>query len=85
VQYRVGGNGYEASAADTEILSLPGSGERLLLGGRSLGRRSDGLRIVAATYGARDRFNDVRQLLQSRVQGGAGTAGDQCQWAETPS
>jgi DnaJ-like protein len=68
VQYRVGGNGYQASAADAEILSLPGSGERLRRGGRSTGRRSDGLRIVAATYGARDRFNDVRPFLQSRVQ-----------------
>lgn len=68
VQYRVGGNGYEASAADREILSLPGGEERR--GGPPHGRRSDGLRIIAATYGARDRLSDVRQLLQSRVQGG---------------
>jgi Zn-dependent protease with chaperone function len=27
-----------------------------------------GLQIIAASYGARDRFNDVRQRLQSRVQ-----------------
>jgi hypothetical protein len=38
-------------------------------GGRALGRRRAGLRIVAATYGARDRLIDVRRLLQSRVQG----------------
>jgi len=71
VQYQVGGNRYEASAADTEILSLPGSGARRGQdGGRALGRRRDGLRIVAATYGARERLIDVRQLLQSRAQDG---------------
>jgi hypothetical protein len=38
-----------------------GSGDR--------GRRStSGLRILSARYGAQDRFTDVRQLLQSRVQ-----------------
>jgi hypothetical protein len=38
-----------------------GSGDR----GRS---SPTGLRILAASYGAKDRFADVRQLLQSRVQ-----------------
>jgi hypothetical protein len=39
-------------------------------GGRPVGRRHGGLHIVAATYGARDRVIDVRQLLQSHVQDG---------------
>ena len=32
------------------------------------GRRTTGLQILSARYGAQDRFADVRQLLQSRVQ-----------------
>ena len=39
-------------------------------GGRPPDRRRGGLRIISATYGARDRVIDVRQLLQSRVQDG---------------
>lgn len=38
--------------------------------GRPAGRRHGGLRIVAATYGARDRMIDVRRQLQSLVQDG---------------
>ena len=43
------------------VTANTGSGDR--------GRRSTtGLRILSARYGAQDRFADVRQLLQSRVQ-----------------
>lgn len=38
--------------------------------GRPAGQRHGGLRIVAATYGARDRMIDVRRQLQSLVQDG---------------
>ena len=38
--------------------------------GRPAVRRHGGLRIVAATYGARDRMIDVRRQLQSLVQDG---------------
>jgi len=48
------------------VLSLPappGKGSTQISQGATTG-----LRIVAASYGAKDRFNDVRQRLQSRVQ-----------------
>ncbi|MBP1622541.1 MAG: yfgC 3 [Acidobacteria bacterium] len=58
------------------VLSLPaprekGSTQSLTgnTGSGDRGRRNTvGLRILSARYGAQDRFTDVRQLLQSRVQ-----------------
>jgi len=57
------------------VLSLPApratGGTQSLTGntGGDSGQRSTtGLRILSASYGARDRFNDVRQRLQSYVQ-----------------
>lgn len=58
------------------VLSLPappGKGSnQILQGDAGTGypgqTGTSGLQIVAASYGARDRFNDVRQRLQSRVQ-----------------
>jgi hypothetical protein len=58
------------------VLSLPApraiGGTQSLTGntgsGDSRQRSTTGLRILSASYGARDRFNDVRQRLQSYVQ-----------------
>jgi hypothetical protein len=58
------------------VLSRPappgkGSAQRLqgdTGSGNRTGSSTTGLRILAASYGAKDRFVDVRQLLQSRVQ-----------------
>jgi hypothetical protein len=50
-----------AKGSTQSLTGNTGSGDR--------GRRSTlGLRILSARYGAQDRFTDVRQLLQSRVQ-----------------
>jgi Zn-dependent protease with chaperone function len=50
-----------ATGRTQSLTNNTGSGDR--------GRRSTlGLRILSARYGAQDRFIDVRQLLQSRVQ-----------------
>ena len=58
------------------VLSLPAprakGGTQSLTGNTGSGdsgqRSTTGLRILSASYGAKDRFNDVRQRLQSRVQ-----------------
>jgi Zn-dependent protease with chaperone function len=52
------------------VLSLPAppkAGTQSLTGNTG-STRYGGLQILSARYGAQDRFNDVRQLLQSRVQ-----------------
>ncbi len=50
-----------AKSSTQSLTGNTGSGDR--------GRRGTlGLRILSARYGAQDRFADVRQLLQSRVQ-----------------
>jgi len=51
------------------VLSLPAPrGGTQNLAGNTGSRSTYGLEILSARYGTEDRFNDVRELLQSRVQ-----------------
>ncbi|RPI24170.1 MAG: hypothetical protein EHM61_17850 [Acidobacteria bacterium] len=52
-----------------QSLPAPRGGTQNLAGNTGSGRRSTrGLQIQSASYGTSDRFTDVRELLQSRVQ-----------------
>jgi hypothetical protein len=67
ISYVWAGRTYEATIPENQIVAIPTEQQ---LKERETAVRSDtsGLRILAASYGAKDKFSDVRQLLQSRVQ-----------------
>ncbi len=67
ISYAWAGRTYEAAILENQMISIPTEQQ---LNDQQAYVRSDasGLQILTANYGAKDRFVDVRQLLQSRVQ-----------------
>jgi hypothetical protein len=65
MRYQWGHQEYDVTVRENQRLSIPTDQQ---ISDTDAGYHSRALRIVSASYGANNRFNDVRQLLQSRVQ-----------------
>ncbi|HEY2931560.1 MAG TPA: M48 family metalloprotease, partial [Acidobacteriota bacterium] len=65
MRYRWGNRDYDVTIRENQRLSIPTEQQ---ISDANGGYHSRGLRIVSAVYGANNQLNDVRQLLQSRVQ-----------------
>ena len=60
IRYQWAGRTYDVTVPEKQWVSIPTEQQQT--------ETTAGLRILAASYGAKDRFNDVRQRLQSLVQ-----------------
>jgi predicted Zn-dependent protease len=67
VSYALAGRTYEAVTEENQSISIP-TEQQLKEMEAAMRSSTSGLQILTASYGAKEKFADVRQLLQSRVQ-----------------